>query len=382
MPRLQILVHKSYHPYLEKNKQRVRDDERKEEERIRREEERVLLADSEARLALLRDRNQEAHGSNPPLAESSSSSSSRPRKEIDYPSVPASDPFYAPEPSSSSVSKGKGKARARDDMRDLDRQLSGTVSTRIDKEGGRTREHGRRKDETWEETYRDQRGHLNFWASEERAGPPRQAETPRKKTADEVQAEDPYTMYLSRPISELEPWYVHPEMKRPEQRGEAKDEKEKYRRDRDRKKEERSKTSRDPLTLMNTLLSSSSHPPVKPKTPSGTNTVSTTHSNQTSRPPHSSVSSATEKRLQRETAERARALALVEASKRKRERELMRMNGGGSVSGGSTPALSLQGTESDWGTPRERAYEEQRFFPEAALGGSSRAGIRENGRKW
>jgi hypothetical protein len=29
MPRLQILQHKSYHPYLESNKQRVRDDEAK-----------------------------------------------------------------------------------------------------------------------------------------------------------------------------------------------------------------------------------------------------------------------------------------------------------------------------------------------------------------
>lgn len=44
MARLQILVHKSYHPYLEKNKQKVREDERKEEDRLKREEERVQLA--------------------------------------------------------------------------------------------------------------------------------------------------------------------------------------------------------------------------------------------------------------------------------------------------------------------------------------------------
>lgn len=42
MPRLQILQHKSYHPYLESNKQRVRDDEARAA-RLEQEEERRAL---------------------------------------------------------------------------------------------------------------------------------------------------------------------------------------------------------------------------------------------------------------------------------------------------------------------------------------------------
>lgn len=44
MPRLQILQHKSYHPYLQSNKDKVAKDEREEKERIEREELRVLQA--------------------------------------------------------------------------------------------------------------------------------------------------------------------------------------------------------------------------------------------------------------------------------------------------------------------------------------------------
>jgi hypothetical protein len=43
-PKLNILVHKSYHPYLEKNKDRVRKDEEKEQLRIEHEEQRSLQA--------------------------------------------------------------------------------------------------------------------------------------------------------------------------------------------------------------------------------------------------------------------------------------------------------------------------------------------------
>lgn len=44
MARLQILQHKSYHPYLESNKQRVRDDEKRQRELDEAEERRVLQA--------------------------------------------------------------------------------------------------------------------------------------------------------------------------------------------------------------------------------------------------------------------------------------------------------------------------------------------------
>jgi len=44
MPRLQILVHKSYHPYLQSNKDKVAKDEKEQKERDQREELRVLQA--------------------------------------------------------------------------------------------------------------------------------------------------------------------------------------------------------------------------------------------------------------------------------------------------------------------------------------------------
>ena len=44
------------------------------------------------------------------------------------------------------------------------------------------------------------------------------AERPAKKTPEELEKEDPYTMYLSRPERELKPWYTDIELKRVEDR--------------------------------------------------------------------------------------------------------------------------------------------------------------------
>jgi hypothetical protein len=56
MPRLQILQHKSYHPYLEKNKQRVREDEARAAAEEAALEQSRIDNDSEARLEALRKR--------------------------------------------------------------------------------------------------------------------------------------------------------------------------------------------------------------------------------------------------------------------------------------------------------------------------------------
>ncbi|KAJ9095374.1 hypothetical protein QFC19_007618 [Naganishia cerealis] len=55
MPRLQILQHKSYHPYLESNKQRVRDDEAKAAALEAEEERTALSENSTTRLEHLRN---------------------------------------------------------------------------------------------------------------------------------------------------------------------------------------------------------------------------------------------------------------------------------------------------------------------------------------
>lgn len=57
MGKLNIAHHKSYHPYRRDNIERVRRDEEEAAAKDAREEGRVTLADSEARIELLRKRN-------------------------------------------------------------------------------------------------------------------------------------------------------------------------------------------------------------------------------------------------------------------------------------------------------------------------------------
>lgn len=119
-----------------------------------------------------------------------------------------------------------------------------------------------------------------------------------------------------------------------------------------RRKDETSKTHRDPLTHITTLLSShprpNSHPhshyppPRLPLAPP---------------PPPPGSLSPTSTRLAREASERARAQALIYAAKAK-------SNAGGSEAG-STPAVS-RGSTVGGRTPAESVsgYEERRFFPD------------------
>jgi len=138
-------------------------------------------------------------------------------------------------------SKGKGKERE-------SRSGSG-------REGGGGGSHDDGK-------YRTKDGkHLNFWAEEELVGvsalfllvrfppwlwldelisirfvhspqPPKPiAPPPPPLSQEETQKLEPHTMFLSRTERELKPWYVDKELKRFDERGEPKDEREREKRE-------------------------------------------------------------------------------------------------------------------------------------------------------
>jgi hypothetical protein len=289
MPRLQILQHKSYHPYLETNKQRVRDDEAKAAA-LEAEEERAALNEvcfsplfitkclsiqqnSTSRLAYLRDKD-----SFPP---------------------PSSSCLIDP-PDASALLAARRSEKIRADKREEKRRLEYDWP----KEEKRTKERqGKRKDKNGEGEVGPV-GHVNFWAGQEkvrwidfvtswarpqvRSGlgrenvglgnpslslcgwpknfkgerrPPSHTSTTRYgvgfptlnlrphahrngfgfqsattakpgRTPDQIQADDPTTMYLNRPLRETRPWYTDVELRTFEERDE--DEEKRERRERRR----------------------------------------------------------------------------------------------------------------------------------------------------
>ncbi|TXT11249.1 hypothetical protein VHUM_02000 [Vanrija humicola] len=233
MPRLQILHHKSYHPYNEKNKQRVREDEAKAAaEQLAREQRDMEIA-SEARLTELRRRAGSPEDNLP------STSSSRPagdsllerhRKEKarqEKRERKARDRLDFDFPS-----EAKGKGKAVEVEADSDRQA-------------------------YEDRFTSG-GHLNFWADLENgkdtpAPVPTLADMAKKKAEQEA---DRFTMYLGRPERETKPWYTDRELKRVEDKetGERAEE----RRARDRRKDVRSKERHDPLTSIRKSLAAPS----------------------------------------------------------------------------------------------------------------------------
>ncbi|GFZ43570.1 hypothetical protein JCM24511_01290 [Saitozyma sp. JCM 24511] len=303
MPRLQILQHKSYHPYLEKNKQRVREDEaRAAAEELQREQKRVD-AESEARLDILRRRA----GSPQDEGDLPSTSSTRDRGET--------------------LLERHRKEKARQEKRDrkqkerLDFDFPSETARRADRRAERDKDKGRgRGQERDEEGHGDgvgaggnevweSGGHLNFFADLER-NPPRDAPQPtladiakRKKE----QEADPFTMYLGRPEKETKPWYADRDLKRVDEKevGEEAEE----RREKERRKDVRSKTRNDPLTNINSLLSTSNTAakPYRPR-PHVPGSGSGLGSGQAPSDPKDA-------RLKREQSERERALALIAKSK-------------------------------------------------------------------
>lgn len=79
------------------------------------------------------------------------------------------------------------------------------------------------------------------------------AEVAKKKKEQE---KDPFTVYLSRPERETNPWYTDPDMRRYEEK-EVGEEAE-VRRDRERRKDARAKNRNDPLTNIDALFASHS----------------------------------------------------------------------------------------------------------------------------
>ncbi|GHJ87233.1 hypothetical protein NliqN6_3635 [Naganishia liquefaciens] len=266
MPRLQILQHKSYHPYLESNKQRVRDDEAKAAQLEQDDERRALDQNSTDRLAYLRNKDT--------LLPPTSSRSLEP---------PDSSALLAARRSD------KIRAEKRAEKQRLEFDWPSEEKRRRDEKG-----NGRARAED-EAGVSD--GHVNFWAGLEKS-----AAKP-KKTPDQIQADDPTTMYLHRPLRETKPWYTDVALRTYEEREE--DEEKRERRERRRRKDDSAKTAQDPMTYVHAALASSS---------SSTRAAST-------RRPHPLPLSTNDSPLRaaraaRESAERARALALVQARTR------------------------------------------------------------------
>ncbi|WVF70495.1 hypothetical protein IAT40_005285 [Kwoniella sp. CBS 6097] len=327
MPRLQILHHKSYHPYLEKNKQRVREDEARAQAEELAKEQKQLDTEAEARLDILRKR--------------------------------AGSPSFQPEhndlPSTSSTRDRDGgtslierhrKEKAREEKREkkkrdrLDFDFPSESARRSDK--GKRRAEEPERAEKWETG-----GHVNLFADIERAGPSRPPPTLAELAKVKKDREsDLLTMYLGRPDKETKPWYADRELKRVEDReiGEEAEE----RRARDRRKDARSKNRHDPLTHISTLLSTSKPKPTSHSRPS---TLSTNPS---------------DARRAREQTERERALALLGGPKGPPSRPNGAWNDTPStISGDRT-------WEDDW--ERQKAKAGNRFFSAATRS--------HNGRSW
>ncbi|ORX36014.1 hypothetical protein BD324DRAFT_629861 [Kockovaella imperatae] len=276
MPRLQILQHKSYHPYLEKNKQRVREDEARAAAEELANEQRRVDAEASGRLDLLRRR-----AGSPSLDDNlPSTSSSRPGE------------------SSLLERHRKAKAKAEKEERKRKERLDFDFPSETARKArdGRREADGYDVDGDGREAIKwESGGHVNFFTDIEKSeAGPSLAEMAKKKDKDK---EDPYTMYLARPDKETKPWYSDKDLRRIEE-WESGDQAEE-RRARDRRKDQRSKSRNDPLTHITSLLS--------------------THSSTAQKKPHVRVpppgSDPQTARMAREQSERQRALALIAKTK-------------------------------------------------------------------
>ncbi|KAI8973063.1 hypothetical protein BD414DRAFT_397401, partial [Trametes punicea] len=259
MGKLNIAHHKSYHPYRRDNIERVRRDEEEAARREAVEEGRMMLADSEARMDLLRQRA--GLGGTKPKAD-----------DMDR----LEDPSGAG-PSSAAAAGGAGA-------------LSTLTSSN---------------------------GHINFFEDLERQvlipvyGSARSTRQPKAG----VGKEDEKGVALAPSEKDLNPWYVHPEREGKAEEG-ATDE-EKRRRDLQRK------SAHDPLTAINSQLAArSSGRPSSSSSSANRNTYSggprwpPNASSSTSADPQGQSRPEVAARLARESAERQRALELIARKKR------------------------------------------------------------------
>ncbi|ORY23222.1 hypothetical protein BCR39DRAFT_363326 [Naematelia encephala] len=320
MPRLQILQHKSYHPYLEKNKQRVREDEARAREEEEERERQRIDEENEARLEVLRRR---AGSPSLPALAPGTQSHIHVDEDGDLPSTSS-----GPSGSSKSLLERHREKKAREEKRE--RKLKERLDFDFPSETARKEERrkAREKEKLKEgriDTYDvdeegrpairrgggggsgggewESGGHVNFFTDIEQAESKTLAGGTSKGTK-QSNKDDPFTMYLSRPEKETKPWYTDKELRRHEER-EMGDEAEE-RRERERRKDARSKTRNDPLTHLNSLLSSSS----SSKNTSSTKRPFRSHPTSTTTTIDPSAA-----RIKREQSERERAIALISKAK-------------------------------------------------------------------
>ncbi|OSD00184.1 hypothetical protein PYCCODRAFT_1446439 [Trametes coccinea BRFM310] len=274
MGKLNIAHHKSYHPYRRDNIERVRRDEEEARRREAAEEGRMMLADSEARMDLLRLR--------------------------------------------AGLGAGKGKSAKRDDMAELDAALAGGAGPSAGAAGAG--ERSVREPEAAVSTLTAANGHINFFEDLERQVIPVYRSSSRAGRGgsgkEKGGREDERGVALAPSAKDLRPWYVAA--------GEGK-EAEQETDEQKRRRDAQRKSAHDPLTAINSQLAARSsggsgsgpsasfpapgHRQRHPDRP-GAGTSSS------SKPAQADPGSA---RLARESAERQRARELVERKRRERE---------------------------------------------------------------
>ncbi|KAJ9100626.1 hypothetical protein QFC21_003670 [Naganishia friedmannii] len=325
MPRLQILQHKSYHPYLETNKQRVRDDEAKAAA-LEAEEERTALNQA-CRSSIL--------------------------------------PHYGTSVDSSALLAAQRSEKIKAERRDEKKRLEYDWPKEEEKKRNRERRKESASGNASLERKQDKAaagGHINFWDGLEKPGKP-------KKTPDEIQADDPTTMYLDRPLRETKPWYTDALLRGYDEREDDAERREK--RDRAkyvscesrptssqsiladhlpfavyitlRRKEEDRKRGDDPMTHVQAALSSTDTR-AQPRQQQN-------RYHQASRPSiPGNMDPLLAARTSRESAERARALALISSARRQADSVSV-----GTIDAEWTPARSTRTAdeEGDLWNPKE-----------------------------
>ncbi|KAM5537549.1 hypothetical protein V8D89_008762 [Ganoderma adspersum] len=320
MGKLNIAHHKSYHPYRRDNIERVRRDEEEARQRDAVEEGRMMLADSEARIDLLRQRAGLLHGS-------------KPRKDKDRDDVDAQI------------------ARAREKADEAESEAAAAAAA------------------PGPSTLTSRTGHINFFEDLEQQGMATMAIPVRSTKRAPPPEETERGVALAPSAKDLNPWYSSDRNRdRDRDRGagaEPDGEEDKRRRDLARK------SVHDPLTAINTQLASRDARPSSASLPSRARAHPTA-----SRPGPSTgrdgdgdrggggdgsgvgsgsgaasasangSASASAERTSRESAERLRALELV----RRRKREL-----GGGGGGGETPS-TVRGGRPTAGAGEEYGY--------------------------
>ncbi|KIR37148.1 hypothetical protein I352_00460 [Cryptococcus deuterogattii MMRL2647] len=313
MPRLQILQHKSYHPYLEKNKERVRQDEARAREEELAQEQKRLDNEAEHRLTLLRRR------ANSPTIHD--------QQEEDLPSTSSR---YADDSASALLEKHRQK-KVKEEKRERKKR------ERLDFDFPSQSDRKREKSDIVDHADLQEGGHFNFFAQFEKELNHKPeltlAEVAKKKKEQE---KDPFTVYLSRPERETNPWYTDPDMRRYEEK-EVGEEAE-VRRDRERRKDARAKNRNDPLTNIDALFASHSS-----ASRNGTS-ISKTISLNSSSAKNSTKGNANQ-------SERQRALAMLAKSKQRVENWM------------DTPNTAYSGSR-NWADDWERAKDQagRRYF--------------------